>query len=280
MRQPIVTLTTDFGLADHFVGAMKGVILSIEPRARIVDITHQIAPFACTEAAFVLSQVHGCYPRGTVHVVVVDPGVGTARRALLAEAAGQFFVAPDNGVLSMIYAREKHKVRAITAERYLRRPVSRTFHGRDVFAPVAAHLAHGLPPARFGRPVSDYMRGEFALPVLTGKSGWTGSVLKVDRFGNLITNFPSAEHAGLRTGGFEIRAGRRRITACASSYAHGRHGELIVIAGSSGFLEIAANQRSAAKLTGSAAGDVVQLILGPAYTVGNGDTTRIKKEKR
>ena len=280
MRQPIVTLTTDFGLADHFVGAMKGVLLSIAPRARIVDISHEIAPYAVSEAAFVLSQAYGCFPPGTVHVAVVDPGVGSERRALLVEAAGQRFVAPDNGVLSMIYAREKHRVRAITAERYFRLPVSQTFHGRDVFAPVAAHLTRGTPPARFGRTISEYVRGDFARPVLSGKSRWTGAVLKVDRFGNLITNFPAAGYAGLRTGGFEMRTGGRRVSTCLPSYAEGRQGELFVIAGSSGFLEIATNQGSAAKLTGSAAGGVVQLILGPAYTVGNGDSSKIEKENR
>ncbi|HSW49811.1 MAG TPA: SAM-dependent chlorinase/fluorinase [Bryobacteraceae bacterium] len=280
MRQPIVTLTTDFGLSDHFVGAMKGVILSLEPRARIVDISHTVTPYSIAEAAFVLWQAYACFPRGTVHVVVVDPGVGSARRALLVEAAGQYFLAPDNGVLSMILAREKHKVRAITAERYFRRPVSRTFHGRDIFAPVAAHLARGVAPARFGRLISDYARGEFAKPVPAGESGWKGTVLKADRFGNLITNFPSEGHAGLRTGEFEMRAGRRRITRCVSSYSEGRRGELIVIAGSSELLEIAVNQGSAAKLTGLAAGSPVQLRLAPAYTVGNGDNTPTKEDNR
>ncbi|MFB3777086.1 MAG: S-adenosyl-l-methionine hydroxide adenosyltransferase family protein [Bryobacteraceae bacterium] len=280
MRQPIVTLTTDFGLADHFVGAMKGAILSIEPRARIVDISHLIAPYSVAEAAFVLWQAYACFPRGTVHVAVVDPGVGSARRTLLVEAAGQYFVAPDNGVLSIILAREKHKVRAITAERYFRQPVSRTFHGRDIFAPVAGHLARGVAPSRFGRLISDCVRGEFAEPAASGSSGWEGCVLKVDRFGNLITNFPSARHEGLRTGEFEMRAGRRRITKHVSSYSEGRRGELFVIGGSSGLLEIAVNQGSAARLAGLAAGSLVQLRLVPAYTVGNGDKSTTKEENR
>src|SRR5450759_3511595 len=118
MRQPIVTLTTDFGLAGHFAGAMKGVILRIAPRARIVDISHEIAPYAISEAGFAVSQAYSYFPRGTIHVTVVDPGVGTSRRPLLVEAAGQYFVAPDNGLLSMIYSREKHKVRAVTAPKF------------------------------------------------------------------------------------------------------------------------------------------------------------------
>src|SRR5690348_9883131 len=128
MRRPIVTLTTDFGLADHFVGTMKGVILGICPQAQIVDLSHDIAPFAIAEGGYLVAQAYGYFPENTVHVVVVDPGVGSARRALAVEAAGQFFVAPDNGVLSMIYAREKHRVRAIANSRYFRKPVSQTFH--------------------------------------------------------------------------------------------------------------------------------------------------------
>src|SRR5437764_10074496 len=126
----IITLTTDFGLSDHYVGVMKGVILGIAPAARIVDLSHQVAAYEIGEAAFVIAQAYRYFPKKTIHVIVVDPGVGTARRPILAEAAGQCFVAPDNGVLGMIYAREKCKVRVIGNDRYFRKPVSRTFHGR------------------------------------------------------------------------------------------------------------------------------------------------------
>src|SRR5579871_4616372 len=132
MPRPIVTLATDFGLSDHYVGTMKGVILGICPQAQIVDISHDVAPFAIAEGAYVIAQAYRYFPKKTVHVVVVDPGVGGARRAIVAEAGGQLFVAPDNGVLAMIYAREKHRVRVITNDRYFRKPVSRTFHGRDI----------------------------------------------------------------------------------------------------------------------------------------------------
>ena len=140
----LITLTTDFGAADHFVGAMKGVILGIAPRAQIVDITHEIRPYDVNEAAFVIAQAWRYFPKRTVHVVVVDPGVGSARRPILAEAAGQFFIAPDNGVLSMIYDAAPHKVRVISNPKLMSKVVSRTFHGRDVFAPAAAHLAGGV----------------------------------------------------------------------------------------------------------------------------------------
>jgi S-adenosylmethionine hydrolase len=146
VTRPVITLTTDFGLSDHFVGVMKGVILGIEPAAQIVDISHGVQPYQIVDGAFTIAQAYRYFPKKTIHVVVVDPGVGSARRPLLAEMGGQYFVAPDNGVLSMVFAREKPKVRHITNERYFLHPLSRTFHGRDVFSPVAAHLAAGVPP--------------------------------------------------------------------------------------------------------------------------------------
>src|SRR5271169_3934032 len=151
MTTPIVTLTTDFGLSDHYVGVMKGVILGICPRAQLVDISHQVTPFQTGEGAYVIAQAYRYFPKKTVHLVVVDPGVGSARRPILMEAAGQYFVAPDNGVLSMVFSHEKHKVRLIANERYFRKPVSHTFHGRDIFAPVAAHVAAGARPASVGK---------------------------------------------------------------------------------------------------------------------------------
>src|SRR5580698_8876197 len=157
LRGPI-TLTTDFGTSDHFVGTMKGVILGISPRAQIVDITHEIAPQDVSEAAFVIAQAWRYFPKGTIHVVVVDPGVGSARRAILCEAEGQFFIAPDNGVLSMVYDSARCKVREITNSKLFLKKVSKTFHGRDVFAPSAAHLSKGLAPAKFGEIIHDPVR--------------------------------------------------------------------------------------------------------------------------
>jgi S-adenosylmethionine hydrolase len=173
MRRPIITLTTDFGLSDHFGGVMKGVILGICPAAEIVDISHEVGAFGVTEGAFLLAQAYRYFPRGTVHVAVIDPGVGTSRRPILVEAAGQRFVAPDNGVLTMIYAREEHKVRWVAAQKYFLKPVSQTFHGRDIFSPVAAHLASGVSPAKMGKVIADYMRLHFENPVRTARRGWT-----------------------------------------------------------------------------------------------------------
>ena len=158
MLNPLITLTTDFGVTDHFAATMKGVILRIAPKARIIDVTHQVRAFEIAEAAFVIAEAYRYFPAKTIHVIVVDPGVGSARRPLLAEMGGQYFVAPDNGVLSMIFEREQAKVRHVTADRYFLKPVSRTFHGRDIFAPVAAHLAAGIPPAKLGKLVTDHLR--------------------------------------------------------------------------------------------------------------------------
>jgi S-adenosylmethionine hydrolase len=261
MPSPIITLTTDFGLADHFVGAMKGVILGICPAARIVDISHQVAAFEIAEAAFMLAQAYRYFPPKAVHVIVVDPGVGTSRRPVVAEAAGQRFVAPDNGVLSMIYAQEKHKVRVITAEKYFLNSVSRTFHGRDIFSPVAAHLAAGVPPARMGKLIDDYLRLSFEKPVRTGRRAWTGAVLKIDRFGNMITSFHQADFRSLGERPFEFAVGLTKVSKLAANYTESKPGELFAIWGSSGYIEISSSQASAAKLLGCGTGAPVELTV-------------------
>jgi S-adenosylmethionine hydrolase len=260
MPEPILTLTTDFGLTDHYAAAMKGVILGICPRARIVDISHQQSAFDVLECAYTIAQAYACFPRKTVHVVVVDPGVGSARRPILMRAAGQYFVAPDNGVLSMIYAREKHRIRLISQERYFRRPVSPTFHGRDIFAPVAAHLAAGVAPARMGPPIHDYLKA-FPLSERTGKSAWTGRILKIDRFGNVITSFHADEFPGLERRDFSLLAGGHEIEAMARTYASAPPGELVAIVGSGGYLEISVNRGSAAQRIACQAGAAVELKL-------------------
>lgn len=261
MARGIITLTTDFGEADPYVGIMKGVILSLAPRVRIVDLTHQIQPFEIAEAGFVIWQSWRYFPKGTVHVVVVDPGVGTLRRPVLAEAGGHYFLAPDNGALSMIFDELPHRVREVTAEGYFLKPVSRTFHGRDVFAPVAARLARGLSPARLGKLIRDYARTEFFKPVRTGKRIWTGAVLRVDRFGNMITNFRLSEFPTVATRPFLLRAGMETITRFAGTFAEAPPGELAVVEGSTGYLEIVMNQASAAKRLGCAAGSPLELTL-------------------
>jgi len=261
MPKRLITLTTDFGTTDHFAATMKGVILTIQPGAQIVDITHEVEAFQIPDGAFTIAQAYRYFPEQTIHVIVVDPGVGSTRRPILAEMAGQFFIAPDNGVLSIVFAHEKPKVRHITNQRYFLHPVSRTFHGRDVFAPVAAHLASGVAPARFGKLIDDYLQLTFHRPTQTGKNAWTGSVLKVDRFGNLITNLHLNDFPNLQTRPFRLLAGRQPITRLALTFTECSAGELFVVVGSSGHLEVATNQGSASKILGCGAGSTVELTI-------------------
>jgi S-adenosylmethionine hydrolase len=262
MKRPVITLLTDFGSEDHYAGAMKGVLLGICRGAQLVDISHEITPYAITEAAFSLSQAWTCFPEGTVHLIVVDPGVGSARRPILAEAAGHHFVAPDNGVLTMVYdAVPAHEVREITVSRYFRHPVSGTFHGRDIFAPVAANLANGVDSAECGKRIEDYLRLTFARPIRTGPNTWEGTILKVDRFGNLITNFDCGTWQRLASEPFEMRVGAHAVSRIASNYAEMDTGELFAIAGSAGFLEVSINRGNAAKASGARSGDALELRL-------------------
>jgi len=261
MARRILTLTTDFGLSDHYVAAMKGVILAICPQAEIVDITHQVSAFAIAEGAYTIAQVYREFPKKTVHVVVVDPGVGSQRRPILMEAAGQFFVAPDNGVLGMIYPREKHKVRLISQSRYFRHPVSQTFHGRDIFSPAAAHVASGVAPARIGPLIKDYLRPASLATQRTGKHTWVGQILKIDRFGNVVTSFHIDEFPGLEQRDFSLMAGAFELSVMVRHYAEAVPGDLVVIAGSGGYLEISMNQGSAASRVACDVGAAVELKI-------------------
>ena len=261
MRRPIVTLTTDFGHSDHFIGVMKGVILGICPAADIVDISHEVQPFEIGEGAFLLAQAYRYFPPKTVHVAVVDPGVESARRPILVEMSGQYFIGPDNGVLTMVYSAAPHKARHITAEKYFLKPVSRTFHGRDVFAPVAAHLAAGVRAASFGKLIADHLKVSFDKPQQTARRGWSGTVLHVDRFGNLITNFHAKDFPELETRPFEMSVGTRKIHRLALHYSETDAGEIFLIAGSSSYFEVAANQASAARLLGCGSGAPCDLTL-------------------
>ena len=257
----IITLTTDFGVSDHFVGAMKGVILSIAPRVRIVDITHSITPYELNEAAFVLGQAWRWFPKGSIHVTVVDPGVGSARRPILVEAGGHRFIGPDNGLFTAIYDAAPHKVRVITNTKLMLPRVSRTFHGRDVFAPAAAHLAKGIPAARFGKLVHDFIRSASLAPQRIEPHTWVGRILKIDRFGNLITNLHVDHLPDVRTRPFKLSAGKQSIARLALNYAETEIGELFVIIGSSGYLEISANQDSALRQLGCSVGAPVRLEI-------------------
>jgi S-adenosyl-L-methionine hydrolase (adenosine-forming) len=273
-NRPIITLTTDFGSNDHFVGAMKGVILDIVPDAQIIDICHSVQAFDVLDGALTISQAYSYFPNRTVHVVVVDPGVGTARRPILASCDKYQFVAPDNGVLSLVYAREERMhVRHITSEHYFLQPVSNTFHARDIFSPVAAYLAKEVDSLKFGDEVEDYVRFNAPKPRAVDQNKLRGVVLKVDRFGNLVTNI-TPEDAPMLFGEsakkFKIVVGSREITEMRSAYAEGAPGEVFCVLGSMGFLEIAANRGAAAQLTGAGKGTDVNVTFGEAVAAGKG----------
>ena len=273
-NRPIVTLTTDFGINDHFVGTMKGVILNIAPQAEIVDICHAVQAFDVLDGALAIAQSYAYFPTGTIHVVVVDPGVGSARRPILVSTEKQYFVAPDNGVLSLVYSREERiRVRHITGEHYFLQPVSNTFHARDLFAPVAGWLAKGVDSGKFGEEISDYVRLNAPKPKAVNEKTLRGVVLKVDRFGNLVTNFTPNDVPALFTPNppsFKIVVGKCEITEMHSNYAEGTPNEIFGILGSMGYLEIASNRAPAAQLVGSGKGSEVTVVLEGTLTASNG----------
>ncbi len=273
-HRPIVTLTTDFGTNDHFVGAVKGVILDIVPEAAIVDISHAVQAYDVLDGALAISQAYSYFPTGTVHMVVVDPGVGTTRRPIIASSDGYHFVAPDNGVLSMVYAKEERiHVRHVTSEHYFRQPVSNTFHGRDVFAPIAAYLAKLVDSHKFGDEIEDYVKFAAPKPKPAGDNRLRAVVLKVDRFGNLITNVTPQDAPslfGANPAPFKIVVGSKEITDIRSAYAEGAPGEVFGIIGSMGYLEIVANRAAAAQVTGAGKGSEVSIFLGEAAAAGKG----------
>jgi S-adenosylmethionine hydrolase len=253
---------------------MKGVILNIVPEAQIVDICHSVQAFDVLDGALTISQAYSYFPNGTVHVVVVDPGVGTARRPILASSDGYHFVAPDNGVLSLVYAREERvHVRHITSEHYFLQPLSNTFHARDIFAPVAAYLAKHVDSHKFGDEVQDYVKFSAPKPKPGDGSSLRGVVLKVDRFGNLVTNIAQQDAPALfqeQPAAFKIVVGGREITDIRKTYAEGAPGEVFGVLGSMGFLEIAANRAAAAQILNIGKGADVTVVLGEAAAASKG----------
>ncbi len=222
MTNPILTLTTDFGLSDHYVGVMKGVILSICPQAQIVDISHEVTPHEIQEGAYLIAQAWRYFPKKTVHVVVVDPGVGSARRPLLMEAGGQYFLAPDN----------------------------------------AAHIAAGVPATRVGKPILDYLKPVSEKPQRCGKRTWVGKVLKIDRFGNVVTSFHVNDFPYLERQDFTLSVGPVATSVLARNYTECSPGELFVIIGSGGYYEVSLSQGSASKHIHCALGGAVELVVG------------------
>jgi len=265
MAEPIITFLSDFGSSDWFVGVVRGVIHSVHPAAHVVDLSHSVPPGLVARAAFVLEAAAPDFPPNTVHLVVVDPGVGTTRRALAVRARGQHFVGPDNGVLEWALADPEAKVHELTEARFFRQPVSRTFHGRDVFAPVAAHLAAGIPIEQFGPTLSDPLRIASSAP-LHRAGEIVGHVVFVDRFGNLLTNvtdqdmsdgFPKVAESRIH-----VHALGRVIRGLSRSYGDAPVGTILALIGSSGRLEIAQVGGDASERLGLGDGDQVRVRVG------------------
>jgi S-adenosylmethionine hydrolase len=254
-------LVTDFGTADYFVGAVKGAILSVNPSAVIVDITHEIPPQDIAAGAFTLLAAYQTFPAGTIHVAVVDPGVGSTRRPIIVSANEQFFVGPDNGLFSYVYDREpSHKTFHVTADRFFRPAVSSTFHGRDIFAPVAAALSNGVAPEELGRLIDNEVRLAQSLEPEVQKDGKVRArIIHIDRFGNCITNITRDLINSRKQPTLLIK--RRLIRTFKTFYADetGSPNELFAIWGSAGFLEISMNGQSAARKLNAKQADVVIL---------------------
>jgi len=259
----ILTLMTDFGIKDGNVGVMKGVILGIAPGVHIVDISHTIAPQNVREAGLILARTVPYFPDGSIHAVVVDPGVGTARRAIAASIGSQYFVLPDNGILSMVLDRAEklgQSCRFIHLDNpaYWRAEVSNVFHGRDIFAPAAAHLAAGVPLDKLGSEISDPVVIALPQPVRT-EQGWTGEIIHVDHFGNLSANI-LREHLG-KTNGWVVNITGVRIDGLVHTFGERPPNSLVALTGSNGNLVISVVNGSAAERLGVSVGERIELTL-------------------
>ncbi|MFO1519402.1 MAG: SAM-dependent chlorinase/fluorinase [bacterium] len=255
-----IVLLTDFGTKDPYAGVLKGVIAQLAPEARVIDLTHEIPPFDVTAGALALFQSYRYFPKGTIFLSVVDPGVGSERRPILIQTKNYFFVGPDNGLFTLAFSGEKpEKIIHLTEEKYFLPSVSATFQGRDLFAPVAAYLSRGEAPERFGYSLEDYTRLEGLIPEVK-KGEIIGKVLHVDRFGNALTNFskgflkrhfPSLE--------FFLTVKKKKITPLKTHYAEGEGKKPFLLFGSSNLLEISVNQGSAAQALKIERGDAVSV---------------------
>jgi len=262
LASPVITFVTDFGNADYFVGAMKGVVLSVNPNALLVDLTHEIAAHDIPAAAFMILASYNDFPAGTIHVAVVDPGVGSDRRPLVIEAGNYLFVGPDNGIFSYVLEREsEYRIFHVTNQKYFRKPVSATFHGRDVFSPVAAVLSLGVNLRELGKQIDDPVRLE-SLRVLSRKDGkLRGRIIHIDHFGNCITNFTREDLTGIGQG-VRLEIDGKTIKTFKEFFVEspGRADKVFAIWGSAGFLELAAANTSAARLLKVRTGQEIRIV--------------------
>ncbi|MGV1100130.1 SAM hydrolase/SAM-dependent halogenase family protein [Thiovibrio sp. JS02] len=264
---PIITLTTDFGLRDEYVGVVKGILAAQAPQARVIDLCHQVAPQDVRQAAFLLRAAVPYFPAGTIHLAVVDPGVGTERELLILQAQGQCFLAPDNGLLAPFLADDSFQAAfVIDCPHLYQQPVSDTFHGRDILAPVAAALANGNTPAELGRmALKDDLKNlsspQLQIDLIHGNIA--GFVIHIDHFGNLTTNIRQRDLAAFPVwrSGLEIVCRGKRIDGLATTYGSFPEGKLLALLGSRGYLEVAVSRGNAAKLLGAAIGDPIQVLV-------------------
>jgi hypothetical protein len=259
-RRPVIALLTDFGTRDHYVGTMKGVMLGVCPDASLVDISHDIPPHDVLAGAFELAASYRYFPKGTIFLVVVDPGVGSTRRGIAVECGDHLFVAPDNGVLSIVFGEvSPRRIVELTEPRYALPAISKTFEGRDRFAPAAAWLATGVELTALGIPADQPVMLRVPRPAVAS-GGIDGEVVRIDRFGNLMTNIDRRTFAGVASGApVVIQIAGRDIARVVSTYAEAAPGELCALFGSSDHLELALNGASAALFTGATRGSAVHV---------------------
>ncbi len=261
----LITLLTDFGGKDSYVGVMKGVIQGINPEARVVDLCHEVPPQDIRKAAFILNSSYKYFPRGTIHVVVVDPWVGSGRKIVCLKTSDYFFLAPDNGVLTLVKPDEgRGEIVEVSNRRYFLDEISRTFQGRDIFSPVAAHLSRGVEWTELG-PGMNHIEELKIPPVHFSEKGLEGEVVYMDRFGNLITNITRVDLRGLEKKcpgqGIRITVGGKEIRKVNNSYAESPPGELLAIMGSSNYLEISLNRGNAREMLGLDGGEKVTIEM-------------------
>ena len=257
----LITLTTDFGVQDHYVGVLKAVILSIAPEMRMIDISHEIPPQDIMAGAWVVRNSAMLFPPNSVHLVVVDPGVGTSRKPIAMQIEDQFFVGPDNGIFSLIADQYKHHAVELTNSNFWRPNPSKTFHGRDIFAPVAAHLANGTDIHKLGKPLESLETYRWAVPI-SDKDGVQGWIVHIDRFGNLVTNIPeemideTGEGANIK-----IYVGNTILDRLVETFGDVTEGEPAAYIGSSGMLEIAINKGDAHEMLGVEKGAQISIVI-------------------
>jgi S-adenosylmethionine hydrolase len=262
MKRRIVTLLTDFGTQDHYVASMKGVILGINSVCTLVDISHEVRPHDIREGALILANVYSCFPKGTIHLAVVDPGVGSSRKPILLITKDYFFLGPDNGLLSL--AAEKDGVKkaiVLSNQTFFRLPVSTTFHGRDIFAPMAGQLSAGIRPELLGRMIRSWVKLDFGKP-WSVKGDLVGEISHIDTFGNIVTNISQQDLKRFaKKRAVVISIGKREIRGLRKGYWEAKKGELLALIGSGDFLEISVREGDAQKALKSRRSDRVRIRL-------------------